>query len=188
MKKGQFHNQLRAAAGPKNIVVNRIPQFGIDDADPLDICGCNFTMKGQCGQILRPICPNSQEYIALRQLPLLKIHEYRNSFKVKPCQSTRKGFKKNDVYVSSHPRISFQLLQSSNLCCGQVMRQTACCTAGGTLGGLSPPYAQQASCIIQMRPSNRACRENWQYGDAADASSVFLIPEMLAVSAGVGCL
>lgn len=45
-----------------------------------------------------------QMYIAFRQLPLLKIHEYRNSFKVKPQQSTRRSFKKWCLHLlKKHP-------------------------------------------------------------------------------------
>lgn len=104
------------------------------------------------------------------------------------------GFK-NDVNVPSHPNMSLRLLKKPrsppyfDVCCARGMRQTACRTAGGTLGGLSPPYAQQASRIIQMRPLNRhTCRVDWQLGDITDVLSIFLVPEMLAVSAGVGFL
>lgn len=56
-----------------------------------------------------------------------------------------------------HPRrdASFMLQKKSvvlfrNARCVRGVRHMSC-TAGGTLGGLSPPYAQHAPCPIQMR-------------------------------------
>lgn len=137
-------------------------------------------MKGQCGQIFRPICPNSQEYVAFRQLPLLKIHEYRNSFKVKPQQSTRRSFKKT-MFSCPHTQEEVCFFLTS-------WRNILSCSVLICLVDKSGGRQRVVQLLVLWSYKRGHGSQHWQHGDAADASSVPPVPEMLAVSAGVTCL
>lgn len=90
-----------------------------------------------------------------------------------------------ELFITSFS--SRPLPQRSHLRSGQVMRPTACCTAGGPLreGGGGPGAATAACTTSILGNTNEAvAARTGNTETAADASSVRLVPETLAASAG----
>lgn len=88
---------------------------------------------------------------------LPKIHEYRSTAWMQNYSISHEGFK-NDWQVSKcivSPQHQFYVQKESvEMSCAWGMRHMLC-TAGGTPGGLSLPYAQHGICPIQMRHLQR---------------------------------